>query len=154
MYPHSLRRHQALGLLMLASLVAALCFPSSLQAAPPGKQAPPEGPDNNKTAQTLAAQQGMEPQVVLQMLEAGIPPEDISPALAGEWPAHLQRLAERNARRQARAESAGAIPPEQENPPTSSAPTDEVQRLWLAIETARSAGQAPSVAALAGKHTR
>ena len=111
MYPHPLRRHQALGLLMLASLVAALCSPLSLQAAPPGKQALKEGPDNNKTAQTLAAQQGMEPQVVLQMLEAGIPPEDISPALADEWPAHLQRLAERNARRQARAESAGAIPP-------------------------------------------
>ncbi len=144
---------QVVCLTILLALMASLALTPESQAAPAIRRGEQQNPGTPEQALRLSQELGLDLQLVTTLLDAGIPPEDVSRELAAEWPAHLRRLAEREARHRARPGTQGSVPPEHESPPaplTQSEP-DEVQRLWLEIESAYHNGDTQLVANLVGQ---
>ncbi|MEA3335431.1 MAG: S8 family serine peptidase [Chloroflexota bacterium] len=135
------RSSQLLVWLVLFSLLASLVAPLGAGAASTPAQAPQQGPDSAVT--NLPAPGDLDPQLVQEMLDAGVPAEDIDRQLADEWPAHLEALAAKNQRR------TFARPPESgetDNPETQRTPDERAvpahsqqDPLWDRIEAAHSA---------------
>jgi len=127
--------------IILVTLLLTFLPATDVGATPIAIADEPQEPVLSEEALSLAAERGLDPQLVAEMLAAGIPPEDINREAALEWSAHLAKLAEREQRRASTTASLGKDSLAAEAAMASPSPPALTKHdlLWQKIEAAYAA---------------